>query len=162
MMAAESANYVAECLNLSCLCQASETCKESLQGGWKSSVLQNEVSLFQLNFIFFFFWHNSFPRPAHLVMAFSFTRFLAHTQRRTTVCRTPLDEWSAGRRDLYLTTHNPNNRQTSMSSLGFEDSVRERPQTYALDRPAHFFSEEKQFCTLFHTNSVCQQSCVCL
>ena len=29
-----------------------------------------------------------------------------HTQRRTTVGRTPLDEWSARRRDLYLTTHN--------------------------------------------------------
>jgi len=30
--------------------------------------------------------------------------FLDHTQRRTTVGRTPLDEWSARRRDLYLTT----------------------------------------------------------
>jgi len=39
--------------------------------------------------------------------------FLGHT-RRTTVGRTPLDEWSARRRDLYLTTHNTHNRQTSM------------------------------------------------
>ena len=31
--------------------------------------------------------------------------FLDHTQRRSTVGRTPLDEWSARRRDLYLTTH---------------------------------------------------------
>jgi len=37
--------------------------------------------------------------------ASSFTRFLNHT-RRTAVSRTPLDEWSARRRDLYLTTHN--------------------------------------------------------
>ena len=37
-------------------------------------------------------------------MASSFTRFLDHTQRRTTIGRTPLDEWSARRRDLYLTT----------------------------------------------------------
>jgi len=29
-----------------------------------------------------------------------------HTQRRATVGRTPLNEWSARRRDLYLTTHN--------------------------------------------------------
>ena len=28
-----------------------------------------------------------------------------HVQRRTTVDRTPLGEWSAGRRDLYLKTH---------------------------------------------------------
>ena len=37
-------------------------------------------------------------------MASSFMRFLEHEQR-TTVVRTPLDEWSARRRDLYLTTH---------------------------------------------------------
>jgi len=43
-------------------------------------------------------------------------RFLDHTQCRTTVGRTPLDEWSARRRDLYLTTHNTHNRQTSMST----------------------------------------------
>ena len=73
------------------------------------------------------------------VMASSFTRFfLDHTYRRTTVGRTPLDEWSARRRDLYLTTHNKHNRQTSMPPLGFEPtiSVGERPQTYALDRAA--------------------------
>jgi len=40
------------------------------------------------------------------VMASSFLRFLDHTQRRTTVGRIPLDEWSARRRDLYLTTYN--------------------------------------------------------
>jgi hypothetical protein len=31
--------------------------------------------------------------------------FLDHSQRRSTVGRTPLDEWSARPRDLYLTTH---------------------------------------------------------
>jgi hypothetical protein len=40
--------------------------------------------------------------------------FLDHTQRRTTIGRTSLDEWSARRRDLYLTTHNTHNRQISM------------------------------------------------
>jgi hypothetical protein len=38
-------------------------------------------------------------------MASSSTRFLDHTQRRATVGRTPLDEWSARLRDRYLTTH---------------------------------------------------------
>ena len=62
--------------------------------------------------------------------------FLDHTQRRTTVGRTLLDEWSARRRDLYLTTHNTQNRQTSMPPVGFEPTISagERPQTYALDR----------------------------
>ena len=65
-------------------------------------------------------------------------RFLDHT-RRTTVDGTPLDEWSARRRDLYLTTtHNTHNRQTSMPPVGFEPTfpAGERPQTYALDRAA--------------------------
>jgi len=39
-----------------------------------------------------------------------FARFLDHTQRQTTVCRTPLHKWSARRRDLYLTEHNTHNR----------------------------------------------------
>ena len=72
------------------------------------------------------------------VMASSFLRFPDHTQRRTTVGRAPLDEWSACRRDLYLTTHNTHNRQTSMPPVGFEPTISagKRPQTYALDRAA--------------------------
>jgi hypothetical protein len=54
--------------------------------------------------------------------ASSFTRFLDHTQQRTTVGKTPVEEWSVCRRDLYLTTHThthththkTQNRQTSM------------------------------------------------
>jgi len=71
-------------------------------------------------------------------MATSFLRFLDHTQRRITVGRTPLDERSARRRDLYLTTHNTHDRQTSMAPVGFEPTISagKRPQTYALDRAA--------------------------
>jgi len=52
-----------------------------------------------------------------------------------TLGRTPLDEWSARPRDLYLTTHN---RQTSMAPAGFEPTISrsERPQTHASDRAA--------------------------
>jgi hypothetical protein len=46
--------------------------------------------------------------------------FLDHTQRRITVGRTPLDERSARRRDLYLTTYDTHNRQISMPLVGFE------------------------------------------
>jgi hypothetical protein len=53
-------------------------------------------------------------------MASSFTTFLDHTQRRTAEGRTSLEEWSARRKDLYLTTHNTHNRQTSMPPVGFE------------------------------------------
>jgi hypothetical protein len=49
--------------------------------------------------------------------------FLDHTRRRSTVGRTPLDEWSAHRRDLYLTTHDTHNRQISISPVGFEPMI---------------------------------------
>ena len=71
-------------------------------------------------------------------MASSFLGFLDHTRRRITVSRTPLDEWSARCRDLYLTTRNTHNRKTSMFPVGFEPTISagERPQTHALDRAA--------------------------
>jgi hypothetical protein len=80
---------------------------------------------------FFIFWRCD---PTRLT-ASSFLRFPDHTQRRTTVGRTPLDEWSVRRRDLYLTTHNTHNRQTSMPPVEFEPTISagERSQTYALD-----------------------------
>ena len=61
--------------------------------------------------------------------ASSFTRILDYTQRHTTVGRTPLDERSTRRIDLYLTTHNTHNRQTSMPPVGFEPTISagERP-----------------------------------
>ena len=45
--------------------------------------------------------------------------FLDHTQRRSTVGRTPLDEGAARRRDLYLTTHDTHNRQISMPPVAW-------------------------------------------
>ena len=53
----------------------------------------------------------------------SFMTFRSYTQRRTTVGRTSLDEGPARYRDLYLTTHNTHNRQTSMPPVGFEPTV---------------------------------------
>jgi hypothetical protein len=57
------------------------------------------------------------------------------TLRHTTLSRTSLDKWSARRRDLYLTTYNTHNRQTSMPPAVCEPTIpaSERPQTYALD-----------------------------
>jgi hypothetical protein len=74
----------------------------------------------------------------HWARASSFIRVLDHTKRRTTVGRTHLEEWWARHRDLYLTTHNTHNRQTSMPLVGFETTISagERPQIHALDRAA--------------------------
>jgi len=65
-------------------------------------------------------------------------RFLDHTQRRTTVGRTPLDEQSARREELYLTAHNTHKGQTYMLPVGFEPTIpaSERSQTYVLDGAA--------------------------
>jgi hypothetical protein len=78
------------------------------------------------------------PPPPQWVMASSFTRFLDHTQRRITFGRTPLDEWSARLKDLYLTTHNTHNRQTYMPPAGFEHTISAGAQsyTYAKNRAA--------------------------
>ena len=74
----------------------------------------------------------------YIYMEHPFLMFLDHTQRRITVGRTPLDEWSARRRDFYLTTHDTHNRETSMPPVGFEPTTPagKVPQTYALDRAA--------------------------
>ena len=105
---------------------------------WEPRVLKIEIPIFVTSAVFihrglFFFWRNGPPWARA-----SFTRFLDHTQRRTAVGRTLLNEWSARHRDLCLTTHNTYNRQTCMTPVGFEPTISagERPQTYALDRAA--------------------------
>ena len=53
------------------------------------------------------------------VLDSSFLRFRDHTQWHNTVGMTPLDEWSARRRGLYVTTHKTHNRQTSVPQAGY-------------------------------------------
>jgi len=62
---------------------------------------------------FLLLWRNSpsGPRPPHY-------RGFTITLRHTTLGRTPLDKWSAQRRNLYLTTHNIHNRQTDIHAPG--------------------------------------------
>jgi len=71
------------------------------------------------------------PRPPHY-------RGFVITLRHTTLSRTPLDEWSARRGDLYLTTHNTHKRQKSMPLGRFDPTIpaSERPQTHTLGRAA--------------------------
>ena len=71
-------------------------------------------------------------------MTSPFLRFTDHTQQRTMVGMTPLDEWSVCCWDLYLTTHNTHKKQTFMPPLGFKPMIpgSQRPQNHALDRAA--------------------------
>ena len=77
-----------------------------LGSGYASSVLCD----------FFPIWRCSPTRA----MASSFLGFIGHTQQRTAVGRTPLDEWSIRRKNLYLTIYNTHNRKTSMPPARFE------------------------------------------
>ena len=45
------------------------------------------------------------------------------TTMTDTLGRTPLDDWSARRKDLCLTTHNTHKRQISMPPAGFEPAI---------------------------------------
>jgi hypothetical protein len=49
-------------------------------------------------------------------------RFLDHTHDAP-VSRTPADELSVHRRDLYLTAHNVHERRTTMTPAGFEPTI---------------------------------------
>jgi hypothetical protein len=55
--------------------------------------------------------------------------------RHMTLGRTPLEEWSARRRDFQLTKHNTQNRKTSIPPAGIRTRNRssKRPQTHDLD-----------------------------
>jgi hypothetical protein len=76
-----------------------------------------------------------------------------HTKRPATFGMTPLNEWSARRRDLYLTTHNTHNRKTSMHPVEFEPTIAagERLKTYALVRPLGPTRKSKHFLKLPHS-----------
>jgi hypothetical protein len=107
----------------------------------------------------FFYWprrnSHSGPRPSHC-------RGFMITLRHTIFGRTPLDEWPARRRDLYLTTHNIRKRQTSMPPAGFEPTIpaSQRPQTHALDHAATgigrlqacFFENHRHYRMIIYTN----------
>ena len=59
-------------------------------------------------FLSLFFLLAQQPPVGQGLLIHEFSR--SHTQRSTTVGRTPLDDWSARRRDLYLTAHDTHNR----------------------------------------------------
>jgi len=82
--------------------------------------------------IYLFYGTATSSEPGHHCRGFTLAL------RRTTLGRTPLDEWSARRRVLYLTTHNTYKRQASMIPVWSEPTIpgKQRPQTHALVRAA--------------------------
>jgi len=84
-------------------------------------------------FSFRFFFHHEAtapngPGPPHY-------RVHTITFWHATLCRTPLEEWSARRRDLYLTTHNIHKRQISMTTNPQSQQASGRKPTPSTSRP---------------------------
>jgi hypothetical protein len=86
-------------------------------------ILSNSPLISHINFFF-------------LPMALRTGGFAITLIEHTTLDRTPLDEWSNRRRDLYLTTYNTHKSQTSMFPAGFEPIIpsSKRPKIGALRR----------------------------
>jgi hypothetical protein len=92
---------------------------------WLAAQSPSDVS----NPSFFFYWRCGPTRArASLLM-----RFLDQT-RRTTVGRTPLDEWSARRRDLWQQTTHTTDRHPR--ARWDSNSQSQQANTHALDRAA--------------------------
>jgi hypothetical protein len=110
-----------------CVGKHSCVCKTSCRS---CTVIKWNLRLHASTFICFL-WLCSRARA----MASSSTRFLNHIQRRATVGRTPLDEWSTRRRDLYLTTH-ITDKHPCPGGIRTHDRSRGAAVDYALDREA--------------------------
>jgi len=83
-------------------------------------------------------WPISVPNIIWNLSSFlSYTDYTcSHSDTHThTLDRTPLDQWSALRRDLYLTTHTLTTYRYSCLPTGFEPAARasESPQSHSLD-----------------------------
>ena len=87
--------------------------QQSVTGGWiKNRLISPKPAE---NYIIFFIFHSGTAASgpgSPLYLCFTITL------RHTTIGRTPLDEWSARRRDLSLATHNTHNTEISMSLAG--------------------------------------------
>ena len=98
---------------------------------FKGSSIYTYIYIYIYIYIYSFFllWRCDPTR----VMASSSLRFLHHTQRRTTVGRTPLDEWSARRTALWQNTtfttniHAPGGIRTHDLSMRAAANLRLRP-----------------------------------
>ena len=106
------------------------------------------------------------PHPPHGVTASSLPgppqcRGFKITLRHTTLDSTPLDELSARRRNLFLSTHNSHKRQTSMRTPGFEPAIAAsvRSQAYALDRVVNGIGEDTIWPALFPGSSNANNAC---
>ena len=102
-------------------------------------------------------------------MASSLLRFLGQTQQRITVGRTPLDEWSARRRDLWQHTTLTTDKQPCPGGIRTHDLSRKVAADLHLRPRGYFFffywivSGTGMLVTVKYLNSCCVKLlCVCV
>jgi hypothetical protein len=98
-----------------------------------SILFTNSISLCLSLTVFFYGAKSpSGPGPPHY-------RGFTINLRHNTLSLTPMDLWSSRCRDLYLTTHNNHQRQTSVALAGFKPTTMasQQPQT-CLRQPSHW------------------------
>jgi hypothetical protein len=77
-------------------------------------LLQSFLTWINISLCFFLILISFHVRTVSVVITFNDTYTHTHTHTHT-LCRSPLNEGSVRRRDVYLTTQNTHSRQTSMS-----------------------------------------------
>ena len=114
--------------NTACTCCILVSCEEFQVGLQMILTDSRQMRWNLLNFCFFSHVPTAPGGPSPHYRGFTITL------RHTTLGRAPLDGWSARRRDLYLTTHNTHNKQTSMPPAGFKPLIptSDLPQTHPL------------------------------
>ena len=129
-----------------CSCYAASCASTQKKTALETRLLQQQVKFLWLACWIFeaggFFLFGAAAPPLPVGQSLLFLEVSrSHTTTHHTDGRTPLDERSARRRDLYLTTHNAHNRWTSMLPVGFEPTIsadlRLRPRGH-WDRPGVF------------------------
>jgi hypothetical protein len=100
----------------------------------QQNIISNAVyyfTQFHKLYSFRFLWRNS----PQWTMPSSLSRLHDHTQTHTTIGRTPLDEWSARRRDFYLTTtqHSQERDIHAPGGIRTRNPSKRALQTHALD-----------------------------
>jgi hypothetical protein len=104
------------------------------------SVISDSVETLNMNILDFFFMVRQ-PVVEQGLLVIQSSR--SHSDTLHSLGRTPLDEWSARRGDLHLTTHICHKRQISMPPAGFEPAISaiEQRQSHVLDRVATWIGQ---------------------
>jgi hypothetical protein len=118
--------------NLIVICPEVHTMKPFIQSVLQPYLAPSVLGKNRLLFLLFCFHDATVLRGRDLLIVEA-PRSHSFTQH---IGRTPLDEWSARRRELYLTKHYTQRRQKSMPQGGFESAMlaSEQQHTDALDR----------------------------